>query len=65
MNAAMALDYPDTRENPDSPVDWDKIDINSKEIQGIVKFKRALADGKNISMTYVNPTEFQELINNL
>ena len=63
MNAAMALDYPDTRENPDSPVDWDKIDINSKEIQGIVKFKRALKDGgKPISMTYVSPSKFQELV---
>lgn len=63
MNAAMALDYPDTRENPDSPVDWDKIDINSKEIQGIVKFKRALKDGGTpISMTYVSPSKFQELV---
>ena len=63
MNAAMALDYPDIRENPDSPVDWDKIDINSKEIQGIVKFKRALKDGgKPISMTYVSPSKFQELV---
>ena len=62
MNAVMALEYPDTRENPDEPIDWNKIDINSKEIQGIVKFKRALQDGKTISMTYVSPTKFQELI---
>lgn len=63
MNAAMALDYPDTRKNPDSQVDWDKVDINSKEIQGIVKFKRALKDGgKPISMTYVSPSKFQELV---
>ena len=63
MNAAMALDYPDTRKNPNKPIQWNDLDINSKEIQGIVKFKRALANGKNISMTYVTPTEFQELIN--
>ena len=61
--AARALEYPDTRKNPDEAIQWNDLDINSKEIQGIVKFKRALADGKNISMTYVNPTEFQELIN--
>ena len=60
--AARALEYPDTRENPDQAINWDKLDINSKEIQGIVKFKRALADGKNISMTYVSPTKFQELV---
>ena len=61
--AARALEYPDTRKNPDEAIQWNDLDINSKEIQGIVKFKRALANGKNISMTYVNPTEFQELIN--
>ena len=61
--AARALEYPDTRrENVDDPIKWNELDINSKEIQGIVKFKRALADGKNISMTYVSPTEFQELV---
>ena len=61
--AARALEYPDTRrENVDDPIKWNELDINSKEIQGIVKFKRALADGENISMTYVSPTEFQELV---
>ena len=64
MNATMALEFPDTRENPDAPIDWNKIDIDSKEIQGIVKFKRALKDGgKPISMTYISPSKFQELIN--
>ena len=60
--AARALDYPDTRKNVDDPIQWNKLNINSTEIQGIVKFKRALADGENISMTYVSPTKFQELI---
>ena len=60
--AARALDYPDTRENPDTPIKWNELDINSKEIQGIVKFKRALSDGENITMTYVSPTKFQELM---
>ena len=63
--AARALDYPDTRgENViDEPIKWNELDINSKEIQGVVKFKRALADGKKITMTYVSPTKFQELMN--
>ena len=62
MNAAMALEYPDTRKNPNSKIVWEDIDINSKEIQGIVKFKRALQSGKTITMTYVPPSEFQQLI---
>ena len=61
--AARALDYPDTRENPDDTIKWNELDINSKEIQGIVKFKRALADGENITMTYVSPSKLKELIN--
>lgn len=60
--AARALDYPDTRPNPDLPIDWDKIDLDSKEVQGIIKFKRALANGETITMSYVSPTKFQELI---
>ena len=63
IHAAQALDFPDTRENPDEPISWENIDLDSTEIQGIVKFKRALEDGDNISMTYVTPSEFQELMN--
>ena len=63
IHAAQALDFPDTRENPDEPISWKDIDLDSTEIQGIVKFKRALEDGDNISMTYVTPSEFQELMN--
>ena len=60
--AARALDYPDTRKNPDTPINWDKLDIDSNKIQGIVKFKRALYNGKTITMTYVSPSKFQELM---
>ena len=63
IHAAQALDFPDTRENPDEPIDWNKIDIDSTEIQGIVKFKRALEDGNEITMTYVTPSKLQELMN--
>ncbi len=64
ITAASALDYPDTRENPDAPIDWNDIDVNSKDIQGIVKFKRALADGNTITMRYVSPSKFNQLVNN-
>lgn len=64
ITAASALDYPDTRENPDAPIDWNDIDINSKDVQGIVKFKRALSDGNTITMKYVSPSKFNKLVNN-
>ena len=63
VQAAQALDFPDTRKNPDEPINWKNIDIESNEIQGIVKFKRALADGNTITMTYVTPSKLQELMN--
>lgn len=65
LSASMATDYPDTRENPDQPIDWSKYDvsIDSTEVQGIVKFKRALASNDTITMTYLPPSEFQKKIN--
>ena len=62
ITAASALDYPDTRQNPDAPINWNDIDINSKDVQGIVKFKRALSDGNTITMKYVSPSKFGELV---
>ena len=64
ITAASALDYPDTRKNPDTPIDWNDIDVNSRDVQGIVKFKRALSDGTTITMRYVSPSEFNKLVNN-
>lgn len=65
ISASMAVDYPDLRSNPDDEIDWKKMDlnINSTSVQGIVKFKRALQDGKTITMTYLPEEEFQEKIN--
>ena len=64
LNASLATQYPDTRPNPDDPIDWDEInkDIDSKEVQGIIKFKRKDEDGNEITMTYCNPSEFQGYI---
>lgn len=60
MNAEVLTNYPDTRPNPDEPIDWDSInkDVNSKKIQGIIKFKRSKSDGTTSTMTYVDPNTF-------
>lgn len=64
MNAEMVTNYLDTRANPDEPIDWDKLnkDINSKTVQGIIKLKRAFADGSTKTITYVDPETFQSYI---
>ncbi len=63
MNAEVITQYLDTRPNPDAEVDWDTInDINSKEIQGIIKLKRADTDGNISTMVYTDPETFQRYI---
>lgn len=64
FSASIATDYPDTRENPDDPIDWNKLDLdtNSTDVQGIIKFKRALSSGDKITMTYLPSSEFQKKI---
>lgn len=61
LNTGLITDFLDTRPNPDEPIDWDKIndDPDSKEIQGIVKLKRAKDDGTTFTMTYTDPETFQ------
>lgn len=64
MNAEICTSFLDTRENPDAPIDWEKLnsDINSNVLQGIVKLKRARETGEYITMTYVDPGTFQSYI---
>ena len=63
MNAELVTQYLDTRENPDEEINWDLINnINSNEIQGIVKLKRAQNNGTTSTMTYVDPATFQNYI---
>lgn len=63
MNAQLVTQYLDTRPNPDDPIDWNTInDVNSTKMQGIIKLKRATAEGQTKTMTYVDPTTFQQLI---
>lgn len=61
MNAEIITNYPDTRPDPDEPIDWDKInkDVNSNETFGIIKFKRAMEDGRDpVTMVYADPDTF-------
>lgn len=65
LNAELITQYVDTRPNPDEPIDWDEInnDVNSKNIQGIVKLKRESADGgEKYLMKYTDPETFQSYI---
>jgi len=64
LSASVATDYPDTRKNPDDPIDWDKLDLDtdSTDVQGVIKFKRALSSGDKITMTYLPSSEFQKKI---
>ena len=61
INAELITDYLDTRPNPDDSIDWDSIygDTSSKDIQGIIKLKRAMSDGTIVTMQYAKPEEFQ------
>ncbi|WP_304966754.1 hypothetical protein [Duncaniella muris] len=63
MNAEIVTQYPDTRPDPDADIKWEKIITeDAKEIQGIIKFKRADSNNNISSLTYVSPEEFQGYI---
>ena len=64
ITAEMITKYIDTRANPNDPIDWTKYnrDIDSTEVQGIIKLKRAYDDGTNALLTYVDPDTFQDYI---
>lgn len=65
MNAEMITQFMDTRANPNDPIDWEAMtDVNSNNLQGIIKLKRASSDGGDkTTMTYVDPDTFQSYIN--
>ena len=60
MNAEIVTNFPDTRPNPDDPIDWESLnkDVNSKKGQGIIKFKRAKSDGTTETMKFVDEDTF-------
>ena len=59
MNAEIVTKYPDTRSNPDEPIDWKNIDFENNQIQGIIKFKRADKDGNVSTMIYTDSETFE------
>ena len=64
MNAEIVTNYPDLRPNPDEEIDWDAINsnIDSKDAQGIIKFKRAQSNGTTSTMSYVDSDTFYNWI---
>lgn len=64
MNAEMVTAFPDTRADPNADIDWDSFfkDVDSKEVQGIVKFKRSDSNGNVSTLTYMEPEQFQALV---
>ena len=67
MDAQLITMYPDTRANPDEEItkeDWEKLlgNVDSKEIQGIVKIKRKGTDGNISTLTYADPDKFDDWI---
>ncbi len=64
MSAEIVTSYPNTRPNPDEAIDWDNLNknINSKETQGIIKFKRAKDDDTTVTMSYVDSKTFYDWI---
>ena len=63
---SLVSSYIDTRpENEiDKPIDWEKVvsNLDTKEIQGIIKVKRALDNGNTVSMTYVDDATFSSYL---
>lgn len=63
MNAETVTKFLDTRENPDEDINWESLyDVNSNELQGIVKLKRADSNGNKKTMTYIDEGTFQSYI---
>ena len=66
INAQRVTDYLDTRgeDEIDEEIDWETLnnDVNSTNIQGIIKLKRAKADGTVSTLIYADPETFQSYV---
>lgn len=64
INAQLITNNLDTRTNPNLPIDWNKIneDTDSKDVQGIIKLKRADTNGNTSLLKYTDPETFQSYI---
>ncbi len=62
MNAELVTNYPDLRgpDEIDTEIKWDTINttLDSNNVQGIIKFKRAQSGGSTQTMTYVDYDTF-------
>ena len=67
INAERVTDFIDTRkkEDLDKSIDWNSInkDVNTTEVQGIVKLKRASDDGSISNLVYTDSETFHKYIN--
>lgn len=60
MNAEVITQYPDTRANPDTKINWSTIlNPEKQSMQGIIKFKRNIIDG-NYNLTEKMLQEFKK-----
>ena len=58
MDAEIITQYPDTRKDPTKDIDWEEIlKTDSSKLQGIIKLKRNLVDGK----TELSESELKKL----
>ena len=64
INPQLLTNNLDTRPDPSKEIKWDKIneDVNSKDVQGIIKLKRSDQNGNVTLLTYTDPQTFQSYI---
>lgn len=64
INAQIVTQYMDTREEPDDEIKWDDIfqDVDSTNVQGIIKMKRADSEGNEVRMTYASRNVFDSYL---
>lgn len=62
INVQTVTRMPDTRSDPNEPINWDEVDFMNNSVPGIVKFIRADKDGNTSTMTYATPDDFYSWI---
>ncbi|MCI8759940.1 MAG: hypothetical protein HFJ34_02250 [Clostridia bacterium] len=62
IRAEVVTKFPDTRPNPNEPIDWEEMIKKQDLFQGIIKFKRADTEGNQSNLIYTDPETFQSYI---